>query len=85
MADDRPVSAARLARSQRWALAAAERRRKRLERKDTKRQRNVEQATELAAALEQTGGNVASAGQILGLTIRQVYARKASLRRFWLP
>jgi transcriptional regulator with GAF, ATPase, and Fis domain len=80
MADERPVSAARLARSRRWALAAAEQRRKRLERKEALRQRHAEQAAELAAAFEQTGGNVAAAGRILGLTSQGVYARMARLR-----
>ena len=74
------VSAARLARSRRWALAAAEQRRKRAERKEAQRQRNAEQAAELAVALEQTGGDVGSAGRILGLTSQAVYARRA-----WRP
>lgn len=80
MADERPVSAARLARSRRWALAVEEQRRKRLERKEAQRQRSAEQAAELAAALEQTGGDIASAGRILGLTSRGVYSRMVRLR-----
>ncbi len=80
MADERPVSAARLARSRRWALAVEEQRRKRLERKEAQRQRSADQAAQLAAALEQTGGDIASAGRILGLTSRGVYSRMVRLR-----
>lgn len=74
------VSVARLARSRRWALAAAEQRRKRLERKEAQRQRNATKAADLAAALQQTDGNVVAAGQILGLSRQGVYSRMARLK-----